>query len=126
MKLSWKDTVAAILALIGLMVVYAKLQSYTWWLIGSWKGALGVLAVLGLGILLTGITELILLDTSASIGELLLWVITASVVVGGLFAYTTKTEFVYAASFIGLSWLAQLASHSRHSSHSHGHHYMHA
>lgn len=125
MKLTWRDIVAAFLAAVGAVVVFAKLQSYSWWLIGSWKGALGVMAVLGLGILLTNVVELVKLEDMASIGEMFLWLIAATVIIAGLFATTTKPEFVTGAVAIGLGWLAQLAGHSWNSSHSHGtHHYV--
>lgn len=125
MKLTWRDTVAAVLAVTGAVVVFAKLQSYSWWLISSWKDALGVLAVLGVGILLTNIVELVKMADLAGIGELFLWLIAATVVISGLFSATTKAELIVGTVFIGLAWLAQLASHSLNSSHSHGtHHYV--
>jgi protein-S-isoprenylcysteine O-methyltransferase Ste14 len=48
MKGMWKEIVSSVIAVVGLVVVFARLESYNWWLIGSWKGALGVIAVLGL------------------------------------------------------------------------------
>lgn len=125
MKLTWRDIVAAVLAVTGGVVVFAKLQSYTWWLIGSWKGALGVLAVLGLGILLTNIVDLVKLADMGSVSELFVWLIAATVVIASLAAATTRLEFIYGAVFVGLGWLAQLAAHGWNSSHSHGtHHYV--
>lgn len=124
MKLTWKDVLAALLALFGAVIVFAKLQAYSWWLIGSWKGALGVLAVTGLAILLTNVIELVKLADLSSFGETTLWLITAAVTVAGLIVTTTKADFIFAAIMIGASWLVQLAYHVWGSTHSHRPHYL--
>ena len=126
MKLIRRDIVAAIFAVTGAVVFFAKLQSYSWWLIGSWKGALGVLAVLGTAILVTYITDLLEMTYVANIAELLLWLAAATMVIAGLLSTTSRAEFVSSAIFIGLAWLAQLAGHNLNSSHNHGthHHYV--
>jgi hypothetical protein len=111
MKLSWRDTLACVLALFGAFVMFAKLNSYSLWLIGSYKGALGVLAVLGLGILLTNIWELINEIDLASFGKTALWILAASVIIPSLIVVTTQTEFIFSGILLGVCWLAQLTHH---------------
>jgi len=43
MKYTWRDTLATLLTVFGAVIVFAKLESYSWWLLGTWKGALGVI-----------------------------------------------------------------------------------
>lgn len=119
MKLSWRDSVASLLALGGATVVYARLGSYTWWLIGSWRGALG--AVAGIGIVIAGLYSADCFDDAAlsSLSEMLLWLAAATVTIGSLFADTTKAEFLTSAAFIAMAWLAQLGAHTWDSAHSH-------
>jgi len=124
MKLSWRDMVAGVLAALGAVVVFAKLQDYTWWLIGSYKGALAVIAVLGLAIFVTYAVELFSFATFAVTGELFLWFIAATVIIGSLFTATTQFEFISAASLIGLSWLAEFSGHAWGTTHKHGPHYL--
>ena len=124
MRLSWRDGVASLLALLGAVVMFAKLQSYSWWLIGSWKGALGVLAVVGGAILLTNVVELVRAASLPSMGEVGLWVATATVVIASLFSTTTKAEFVSSGVMIGLAWLSQLTDHSWTTAHTNKHGYI--
>lgn len=121
MKLTWRDIVSSTFAVIGLVVVFAKIQSYSWWLIGSWKGALVVIGVIGLGILLTNIQELVKVFNGYTLTQIILWVIAATVVVGSLFVATTSLEFYVAAALIGLAWLTQMMDHVLVTSRSHGH-----
>lgn len=111
MKATFRDVIAAILAVAGGVVMFAKLQSYNWWLIGSWRGALGVLAVLGLGILLTNIVEVFRMDDGAAVGEFALWVVAATVTIVSLAVATTQAEFIWSGIAIGVAWLAQLGRH---------------
>jgi len=120
MKNIWFETAANAAALLGIVVVFAKLQSYSWWLIGSWTGALGVLAVLGLIIVAANAVELFKLPDFASVGELGLWLIAATVTMAGLLATTTRIEFISAGCFIGIAWLAQLLHHNWATLHHHG------
>ena len=124
MRILWRDTLSALLAVFGAVVIYAKLQSYSWWLIGSWTGALGVIAIIGLAILLTNIVELAKLADGATILELSAWLLAATVTVASLFSTTTKAEFVWSGAFIGVAWLAQTSRHLWRGTHSHGHHYI--
>jgi nitrate reductase gamma subunit len=124
MKTSWRDLLSGALIVLGGLTVFAKLQSYSWWLIGSWKGALGVITVLGLGILLTNIVEIAKLADLTTVAETLLWLATATVAIAGLFATTTKAEFISTAALVGLSWVAQFGRHIWVTTHSHGSHYV--
>lgn len=112
MKLTWRDTVATIFAILGSVVVYAKLQSYSWWLLGSWGGALGVVAVIGLAIVVLYCVDWFLNATLGVFGEMVLWILAATVTIGSLFATTTEAEFVWSSVLVGLAWLAQLCAHS--------------
>lgn len=109
MKTLWKDIVEIALAIVGGVVVYGRLQDYNWWLIGSWKGALATLAVIGLGIMLTNVADLIEVADAMAMLELGLWLITATVVISSLVVTTTQAEFVWSAILIGVSWATQLA-----------------
>lgn len=119
MKLSWRDTLAAMLAVLGGVVVFAKLNSYSWWLIGSWKGALGVVAVIGLAILATYFIDWIRDESTGVIGEMILWLAAIAVTAGSLLAVTNRLEFVWSAVLIGLAWVSQLAFHAWDSSRRH-------
>lgn len=122
MKLSWRDVVATIVTLFGAVVVFAKLQSYSWWLIGSWKGALGVISVLGLVVAALYAIDWVRNETMAPLGEMLLWGAAAVMAVVGMFVTTTKAEFVWTASLIGVAWLAQLSAHAWDTTHDHTSH----
>lgn len=117
MKFSWKDIVALALAVFGGVIAFAKLQAYSWPLLGSWKGALGIIAVTGLAILLTGIVDFVESTDLGILGVTLAWITTATVVVAALFVVTTKAEFVWSTALIGFSWLAQLLDHAWTSAH---------
>lgn len=123
MKLSWRDVLTSILAIAGAIVVFAKLQSYSWWLIGSWRSALAVVGAIGFAILLVNILELLQMEDVATFAELSLWLITATIVIASLVITTTKGEFIVSAAAIGLSWFVELVSHLWGSVHSHRPHY---
>ena len=122
MKLSWRDVAATIVTLFGAVVVFAKLHSYSWWLIGSWKGALGVISVLGLIVAAFYAIDWVRNETMAPVGEMLLWGAAAVTAVVGMFVTTTKAEFVWVAVLIGVSWLAQLSAHAWDTTHDHTSH----
>jgi len=124
MKTIYRDSISAILVVIGAVVMFAKLSSFSWWLIGSWTGALGVLAVIGLAILLTNVVDLFNTSDESVLAESSLWLAAATVTVTSLFAVTTKAEFIWSGALIGLAWLAQTVRHAWHSTHTHGHHYL--
>jgi len=119
----YQDSISALLAIVGGITVFAKLESYSWWLIGSWKGALGVLAVLGLGMMLTNVQELLKLADGAAITEFSLWLVAATVTIASLFATTNKAEFLWSSAAIGVAWLAQFSHYLWHLLHTPPHHY---
>lgn len=125
MKLSWKDVLASIFAVFGGVITFAKLQSYSWPLIGSWKGALGVIGMTGLAIFLTYAVEIVESTALSVLVATLAWIAAATVIVAGLFSTTTKAEFVWATILLGASWLSDLTAHAWDSlHHGHGSHYM--
>lgn len=120
MRIIWKDVFSSALAVLGGVVVFAKLESYSWWLIGSWKGAIGVLAVIGLGIAFTNIVDFVRMADLPTVGETALWLLAATVAFGSVLTDTTKGEFISVAVLVGLSWLAQLTRDVWVSAHNHG------
>jgi hypothetical protein len=122
MKLSWRDMLATIVALCGAVVVFAKLRSYSWWLIGSWKGALGVMAVLGLAVAGLYAIDWVSNQTMAPLGEMFLWGMAAVTIFVSLFASTTKAEFIWSATLLGVAWLVQLTAHAWDTTHNHTSH----
>lgn len=117
MKFSWKDTLASIFAVFGGVVAFAKLKDYSWPLLGSWKGALGVIAVTGLAILLTYVVDFVESTDVGILGVTLAWITAATVIVASLFATTTQAEFVWSTILVGISWLTQLFNHAWTSAH---------
>ena len=53
MKLSWRDIVTTLLLAMGSVILYAKLQDYSWWLVGTWRGTVAALGVLGVAMCIT-------------------------------------------------------------------------
>ncbi len=123
MKTYWKDIVSSVLVVLGAVVVFAKLQAYSWWLLGSWGGALAVISVIGLAILATNAVEIAKLLDMTSFLEACLWMATITVAVVGLFSNTTRLEFIWTAALIGVSWLAQFSRHLWVTTHHHTIHY---
>ena len=124
MKTSTRDMLATLYAVIGAVVVFAKLQSYSWWLIGSWKGALGVVAVLGLGILLVNFAEVFRSVDVPGVLESFMWIIVGTVVIAGLFSATTKLVFLSSALLVGLAYVAELTRHLWHNRQEHPSRYL--
>lgn len=125
MQYTRRDTIATLLVAFIALVVFAKLHSYTWWLIGSWKGALSLVAVTGFGVLASYASDFIKSASVGVAGEFLLWVVTGTVIIGSFFSTTTKAEFIWSAVFIGASWLTPLVSHLVGTAHLHNRHYVH-
>ena len=123
MQYTWRDLFATLLALLGAVVVFAKLESYTWWLIGSWKGALGVVTVIGLGILALYFIDLVEFATVAVAAEVALWITAATVIIASLTTKTTKAEFIWSAALVGMSWLTPFVLHFLGSASNRGSHY---
>lgn len=126
MRVLYRDSISTVLAVVGAVVMFAKLQSYSWWLIGSWTGAVGVLAVLGLAILLTNVVEIYKLADGAALAEFSAWILAATVTIASLFYATTRSEFIWSGALIGFAWLAQVTRHVWRKTHAHTnqHHYM--
>ncbi|HEX7633173.1 MAG TPA: hypothetical protein VF401_02495 [Candidatus Saccharimonadales bacterium] len=126
MKRMTKDLLTASIGIFGAIVMYAKLNSYSWWLIGSWKGALGVLAVLGLVVLALNGRELLRAKDTQSLLVIAGWILAATVVIGSIFVTTTKLEFIWAGVFLGLGVAEVLTRDAwiRHGSDSQTHHYI--
>lgn len=124
LKFFWKDLIAGLFAILGIVVVIARLESYSWWLIGSWKGAVGVLAVIGLAILLTHITELIKFSDVFSFSEALVWVTVITSIVASLIIKTNRADFIIVAILLALAWIVQLSHHLWEYTTPHRTHYM--
>ncbi|HET9174603.1 MAG TPA: hypothetical protein VFN56_05005 [Candidatus Saccharimonadales bacterium] len=116
MSLSWKDILNTVLAAAGVTLVWARLHDYTWWLIGSWKGAMATLGALGLVLLVVNMSEMADLDNWFNFGESLLWVATAAVIVTGLFT-ASEALFITAAIMLGVLYAGILGRHVYHSMH---------
>jgi hypothetical protein len=123
MKTLYRDIISAVLAIAGGVIVFAKLNSYDWWLLGSWRGALGVIAVLGLGALLTNIAEVVKMVDGAAATEFVAWSFAAVVTITNLVAATTKAGLIWSSALIGLAWLTQITRHVWRATHHKGHHY---
>ena len=117
MKLSWRDVLATLLAIAGGVIVFAKLQSYSWAMIGSWRGALGVIAVLGLGMGAVYFVDWIRSETLGVVWEIFLWAVAGTVTIANMASKTSKAGFVWSAVMIGIAWLYQLGNHAWDSSH---------
>lgn len=118
MNLSWRDAWTTLLAIAGGGVVFAKTQEYSWWLIGSWKGALGVLAAIGFLMLAVNVSELTDWHNWVNWSEAVLWIAAATVMAIGLFT-AAQAMFYTAASLLGVTWLAVLIRHAFHTTHQH-------
>jgi uncharacterized membrane protein len=123
MRHAWKETLSSVIAIVGIVAVFGRLESYKWWLIGSWKGALGVIAVLGLVLLLINVVEMVHFDDLPSVIETLLWIIAATVVIASLFTNTTRAEFIISSILVGVAGLAHMIDHFVTTNHKHKTHY---
>jgi hypothetical protein len=118
MKLSWKDFANTLLVGAGFAAVWARLYDYTWWFVGSFKGAMATIGVLGLVMLLVNVSELYDTENWANFGESILWLGAAALVITGLFV-ASKALFISAAIVMGVIYLTSLARHAWHSYHDH-------
>lgn len=124
MKTTYRTGISAILVIVGGIVMFAKLNSFSWWLIGSWAGALGVLGVLGLAVLLLNSANLFRTSDEFVLAEQSLWLAAATVTIASLLAVTTKAEFVWSGMLIGLAWLTQALWHVGHKTSKQGRRYL--
>lgn len=118
MKLGWRDVISTLVVATGATAVWAKLYDYTWWFLGSWKGAIATLGVLGLVMFATAMTELADLENWFNFGEAILWLGATALVITGLFV-ASKALFVSAAIVLGVVYVSSLARHTWHSYHDH-------
>jgi hypothetical protein len=116
MKYSFRDNLALILVLLLAIITYARLNYYTWWLIGSYKGALVTIGVIGLAILALYSVELIKFVNISITAQTLLWLISATVIIASLFSKTTRSEFIWSVALIFVSWAIELSGHIMESS----------
>lgn len=113
MKLTWKDIITTLLVILGGSVVYAKYYSYSWALIGSWRGAVGTIAVIGLVMFL--FSSFNFANRSVlNIGEMLLILAAVGLTIAGLIV-TSEALFYTLAAVLGVLWLVDTARHARHS-----------
>ena len=118
MKRLWRDILSAALAALGGVIVFARLNDYSWWSLGGWKSAIGALAVVALAIMLTNVVELLSFDNMTDSLEFMFWALTATVVLASLLSSTaTQTEFVWTAILTGAAWLTQMGNQIRRTLH---------
>jgi hypothetical protein len=125
MKMISRDIISTILAVGGGVIVFAKLNAYSWWSLGSWTSVLGVLAVIGAAILLTNIQELAEMSDGAAVMEFLAWLAAVTVTIPSLAAVTTRAEFIWSGAMIGLAWAVQTTRHAWRATRHRGQHYPH-
>ncbi len=113
MKLSLKDVINALLAIGGAAVVYAKFYSYSWSVIGSWRSAVAVLALIGL--VMFAFSSFNFANRSIlNVTEMMLGVVAIGLVIVGVIM-TSQFVFYSLAIVLGLEWLVDTARHARHS-----------
>lgn len=113
MKLSWRDIVTTLLAISGAAVVYAKFYEYSWAVVGSWRSAAGVVALIGLGMFVFSSFDF----SNRSIlneGEKALGAIAILLALTGMIV-TSQPVFYVLAATLGVLWLVDTARHVRHS-----------
>lgn len=116
MNLSLRDALTTVLAILGGIVVFAKIQSFNWSIISTWKSALLVLGIIGLLMLALNAVELLDADNWVNWGEAVLWIAAAVLIVVGFFV-AAPAMFYIAAAVLAVTWIAMLARHSWHSTH---------
>lgn len=109
MKLSWRDIVVTVLAIVVGLVLVAKLQSYDWAFIGSWKGAAGTLGVLGGLMVIFDEADFLRINTWGAIEGILALVGIGLLIAGLLVA--SKTLFVLLAVDLLALWFTSLTRH---------------
>jgi len=113
MRLTWKDTINTLLAIGGGAIVYAKFYSYTWAVIGSWRSAVAVLALIGL--LMFAFSSFNFANRSIlNITEVVLGSLAIVLAIVGMIT-TSQFVFYSLATVLGLIWLVDTARHVRHS-----------
>lgn len=126
MNNTWKDITSSLVAVLAAVAVFAKLQGYSWLMLGSWRSALGALAVLGAALFLINIQQFLRGETVTYLFLSLMWVLSGTLVISFLFSDTTKAQFLTAAALLAATWLIQLAQDMWDRAPSHKHKAMHA
>jgi len=113
MKLSWRDLVNTLLAVAGGSIVYAKYYSYSWAGIGSWRGAVAWLAVIGLVMFM--LSRFDYANRSIlNVGEMVFGLAAVILMIAGVIM-TSQAVFYSLATVLGVMWLVDTARHTRHS-----------
>ena len=113
MKLSWKDIITTLLVIGGGAIVYAKINSYSWAVIGSWRSSVAVVALIGLVMFAFSSFDF----TNRSILNIVeMWLLLAAAVFAIVGVIVTSQFVFYAlAGVLGAFWLLDTARHARHS-----------
>lgn len=113
MKLSWRDIATAALFVLGVAVVFAKIYSFSWVILDSWRSSVAVLAVIGLAML--AINGFNLADRSwRNVSEMTISIVAGILAVIGLII-SSPFIFYSVAVLTGVAWVISVASHARHS-----------
>lgn len=113
MKFSWKDIMTTLLALAGAAVVYAKFYDYSWALIGSWRGAVSVLALIGLAMFAFSSFDFSNLSI-LNLGEMVFGLAAVALAIVGMIM-TSSFTFYTLAMVLGALWLVDTARDVRRS-----------
>lgn len=110
MKLSWKDVVTTLLAIIVGVALVAKIREYNWAFIGSWRTAIGSMGVLGL-ILATVDEEDFTHFNAWGIVEWTLAIAGIGLFVAGMIVASKVLFVIFAADVLAL-WVASVIRHA--------------
>ncbi len=109
MKMSWRDFFSTIVAIVVVAALVAKLRSYDWAFLGSWKGAVGTLGVLGVLMLLFDEADFLRINTWGAIEGILALAGIGFAVAGLIVA--SKILFVALAADMLVFWLISVLRH---------------
>lgn len=109
MKLSWRDLFTTIIAAAVVVILVAKLRSYDWTFLDSWKSAVGVLGVFGGLMAIFDESDFTRLNTWSAIEGILVLAGIGLVIAGLLVA--SKALFVILAAVILAFWLTSVTRH---------------
>lgn len=113
MKLSWRDTVSTLLVVVGGVVVWAKYLDYSWAILGSWRSATAVLAVIG--VLMFAVSTFDFKNYSIlNLSEMVLGAVAVGLAMTGMI-FTSEPIFYTLAAIIGIVWAVDTARRARHS-----------
>jgi hypothetical protein len=113
MKISWKDAMTTLFALVGGAVVYAKFYSFSWAMVGSWRSAVALLILAG--ILMFAFSSFDFDNYSIlNVSEMVMGLAAIVLAIIGVIV-VSQTIFYTLAVVLGVFWLADTARHVRHS-----------